>query len=373
MHKKFTSAFGFYALLLSAAMYPALNSSAQTTAPAATATAPAATTTAPTLLQERDYRALRIAANNLTKEQIAELRENGVAGDNHAQVVLGMAYQLGCPGAKNDAVEALKWYHMAADQGNSIAATQIAVYYDPSENFAGKHGSDQEQALVWYRKAAERGNDLVAQYNLAAMLWQMHRRDEALEWYRKAIANGSSLAAVSLVELYDQGLVLDGKSKHENWKTGASYFEELVSKGNPGAEYVMAMGHQQGWLGLHKDPTLAFELYRKAAAQGWTRAILAVGDGYYKGEGVRQDKAEAFKWLKQATDQGDPIGASYMAWMYERGEVVQKDIVEAYAWDVVATLHHKGIKFRESLSPDEKSRADKRVREILAKWGEVSY
>lgn len=284
-----------------------------------------------------------------------------------------MAYQLSCPGAKSDVTEALKWYHMAADQGSSIAANQIAVYYDPAEDFAGGHGHEPEQALSWYRKAAERGDDAIAQYNVAAMLVQMRRRDESLEWYHKAVANGEPLAAVGLIELYDQGLALSGKGKRENWKAGAAYFEQLAAQENPGALYVMGVAHREGWLGLSKDPALGFAMFRKVAAQGWTRAILVVGDCYYKGDGIRQDKVEAFKWLKQAADEGDPIGASYMAWMYERGEVVAKDAVEAYAWNIAAIRHGKGIKFRVSLTPDEKDRAQKRAREIDAQWGEAEY
>jgi uncharacterized protein len=325
------------------------------------------------VLQERDYRIMRVTANNLTKEQVLELREKAAAGDRHAQEVLGMAYELGSPGAKSDVAEALKWYRMAADQGSSIGANQIATYYDPAEVFAGQHyGHEPEQALSWYRKAAERGDDSVAQYNVAAMLLQMGRRDESLEWYRKAIANGSSYAAVGLVGLYDQGLVLPGKSKHENWKAGAAYFEDLAAKGNPGAEYVMGNAHREGWLGVKKDPALGFDMFRKAAAQGWTRAILLVGDCYFKGEGVRQDKVEALKWLKQAANEGDPIGASYMAFLYERGELVPKDVVEAYAWDLVAVRHGKGIKLR-SLTPQEEDRARKRAVEIYASWGEAVY
>ena len=321
------------------------------------------------LLQERDYRVLRVASNNLTKEELTELRAKGAAGDLHAQLLLGMAYQQGCPEAKHDSDEALHWYHLAADQGSSIAAGQIAVYYDPAEKFSGDRGHDADQALIWYRKAAERGDDTVAQGNMAAMLLQMGRHAEALEWYRKATENGSPTAAVGLVELYDQGKVLPDKSKSENWKEGAEYFQKLADQGNLGAEYVMATGYREGWLGLPKDPVRAFDLFRKAAAQNWTRAILQVGDCYFKGSGVAKDRTEALKWLKQAADEGDPIGASYMVWFYEHGEGVARDLVEAYAWNVVASQYGKGIRFEHRLKPEEMSRAEKRAADIGAQWG----
>lgn len=326
----------------------------------------------PGLIRESDYTAVRIVANNLTKEELPPLRAKAEAGDVQAQVTLGMAYQQGCPGAAHDPTEALKWYHMAADHGNSIAANQIAIFYDPAEHFSGLRGQNVTQAIAWYRKAAELG-DVVGQYDLAETLHQAGRDSEAVAAYRKAIENGSSLAAVGLVGLYDQGKVVPNNNQHENWKAGVEYFQSLADQGNPGAEFVMAQGYREGWLGLHRDPKRGFDLYMKAAEQGWTRAILFVGDCYFKGIGVKKDKVEAMKWLQKAADQSDPIGETYMAWIYENGDGAPQDLVTAYTWFLVARNDGKNIEFKHHLTADEITEAEKRVHQIAMKRGVVFY
>lgn len=326
-----------------------------------------------TMVLDSDYTAIRMVSNNLAKEELSSLRAKAEAGDVQAQVTLGMAYQQGCPGAAHDRDESLKWYRLAANQGNSIAANQIGVFYDPAENFTGIRGHDLTQAIAWYRKAADLG-DLVGQYNLAFTLRQAGRDSDAIEAYRKAVENGSSVAAAGLADLYDQGRVLPDKNKHENWKAGVEYFQRLAGQGNPGAEYVLAQDYREGWLGLHRDPKRGFELGLKAAAQGWPRAILYVGDCYYKGIGVRKDKVEALKWLQQAADQADPIGEDFMAWIYERGDDgVPQDLVKAYMWFILAKNDGRDTRFKHNLTADEIAEAEKRAHEISVKRGVVFY
>jgi hypothetical protein len=326
----------------------------------------------PALVRESDYTAIRVVSNNLTKEELLPLRAKAEAGDAQAQVTLGMAYQQGCPGAAHDPTEALKWYRMAADQGNSIAANQIAIFYDPAEHFGGLRGQDLPQAITWYRKAAELG-DVVGQYDLAETLHQAGRDSEAIAAYRKATENGSSLAAVALVELYEQGKVIPDENKHENWKAGIAYFQRLADQGNPGAEFVIAQGYREGWLGFHRDPHRAFDFGMKAAEQGWPRAILFVGDSYFKGIGVKKDKVEAVKWLQRAADQSDPIGETYMAWIYENGDGAPQDLVTAYMWFLVARNDGKMIKFNHHLAADQIADAEKRAHQFVVKRGTVFY
>jgi len=327
----------------------------------------------PELITEKDYHELAIQANRVTEQELPQLRTQAQAGDMRSQVLLGLVYQQGCPGAKHDAAEALKWYKLAADQGSSIAADQIAVYYDPAEIFGHERGRDSEQALIWYRKAAARGDDVVAQYNLGAMLHQMGLDAEAVEWYRKATENGDPLGAIGLVGLYDQGKVWPNKNKHENWKEAVEYFQRLADQGNPGAQYVLAQGYREGWLGLHRDTKTAFALYRKAAAQGWPRAVLAVGDCLFKGSGVAKDKAEAVKWLQKAADQEDPIGAQWMALIYENGDGAPKDLVSAYTWYLLAKYYGRSVTFHHQLSPAETEEAEKRVRTFKIEHGGMRY
>ena len=48
---------------------------------------------------------------------------------------------------------ALKWYRMAAEQGDADAQTDLGIMYDNGFGVP----QDYAEALKWYRKAAEQG------------------------------------------------------------------------------------------------------------------------------------------------------------------------------------------------------------------------
>ena len=60
--------------------------------------------------------------------------------------------------------EAIKWYRLAAEQGYSVAQSNLGFMYD---NGFGTT-QDYNEAVKWYRLAAEQGYS-VAQFNLGVM------------------------------------------------------------------------------------------------------------------------------------------------------------------------------------------------------------
>ena len=54
-----------------------------------------------------------------------------------------------------------------------------------------------------------------------------------------------------------------------------------------------------------KDETEAFNLFRKAAEQGFPEAQYYLGDCYLNGRGVKEDEAKATLWLRYAAAQGE--------------------------------------------------------------------
>lgn len=311
----------------------------------------------PAIILEKDYTAMEIQASRLSSEELTSLKTQALGGDAQAGGLLGMAYQL-----RHDAPEALKWYHLAADRGNSIAANQIGNSFDPFTVFAGGHGNNPEEALKWYRKAAERGEDAVAEYNIGNLSRQLGRDTESVEWLRRATDHGYPLAATNLLWFYDHGRALQGKSKHENWNAGVDLFERLASEGNIAGQFAMVSALYDGSLGLKRDLNRAFVLARKVAESGWPRALLVVGDSYYYGRGVAKDKAEAVKWLQKAADQRDPTALGFLAAIYEHGDGAAKDLVEAYKWRILAWRSGVRVPFRHHLSAVDSDEAVKRAR-----------
>jgi TPR repeat protein len=339
------------------------------------------------VISKKDYVAMRIQANRLSAQELSPLRDKAIAGDVRAAEVLGMAYQLGCPGAPSDAKEALRWYHLAADKGSSIAANQIAVSFDPAEGFVGDHGHEPEEALKWYRKAAERGDDAVALYNVGEMLHQLKRDAESVEWYRRAIGKGDAIAAWALADLYARGRALPGKSKQENWKEASDLFQHSAAEGNAGAQYVMATAYTQGWFGVSRAPQDAVPLFRSAAEQGFPGAEFVMGDLYYKGKLVTKDRAEAAKWYLRAADHEEAEAALIIALMYERGEGVPQDFPAAYMWYEFAreggakeaqtprNMKEAGdwVRLRHRFTTAEIDEAKKRMHAWAVENGKVTY
>ena len=145
-----------------------------------------------------------------------------------AQFNLGVMYEKG-RGVPQDDAEAVKWYRLAAEQGNAYAQINLgAMYRQRPGRAAGRRGGgevvpvggragmprrstisavmydegrgvpqDDAEAVKWYRLAAEQGN-AAAQYNLGVMYDKgegVPQDDaEAVKWYRLAAEQGAAAA-----------------------------------------------------------------------------------------------------------------------------------------------------------------------------------
>ena len=74
-------------------------------------------------------------------------------GDAAAQLKLGMRYYETGRGHQADYEEALKWFHLAADQGNAEAQARIGMMY----HFGKGVPRDDAEAARWYLLAANGG------------------------------------------------------------------------------------------------------------------------------------------------------------------------------------------------------------------------
>ncbi|HVG90620.1 MAG TPA: SEL1-like repeat protein, partial [Alphaproteobacteria bacterium] len=293
---------------------------------------------APRFIVQKDYDELRHAAGSVKPEELPALQQKATAGDLQSQLVLGMLYQLGCGIVKEDTVTELSWYHKAADQGSSMAETQIGVYYD-----LGK-GHNQPEGLKWYRKAADHG-DAVAQNNVAIMYASGFgvKADmaEATSWFRKAIENGANRDLPHLIYLYDSGKALPQKSLRDNHVEGLAFLRSLADHGDPVAQTILADAYKSGKLGLTADLTQALNWLRKAAEKD-PDAEAYLGWVYSRGEGVPKSDDEAVSWYRKSAEHESALGQSILAFMYESGRGVQKDLAQAAKWVQAAAAQNDG-------------------------------
>ena len=89
-----------------------------------------------------------------------------IANDGHvsAQAKLGQLYNDGNRVEQNYE-ESVKWYQMAAEQGDAEAMFSVAYYYDVIDELRNVNC-----AIEWYTKAAEQGH-MVAFYNLGQIYY----------------------------------------------------------------------------------------------------------------------------------------------------------------------------------------------------------
>jgi hypothetical protein len=75
---------------------------------------------------------------------------------------------------------------------------------------------------------------------------------------------------------------------------------------------------RHGYEGVAPNPEAALNLYKAAAASGFPRAYLRIGEMYERGAGTVVDIREALEAYKAATEKGEFIGYAAMARLASR-------------------------------------------------------
>ena len=129
------------------------------------------------------------AAHQLNADDLPRLQARAESGEGRAQVLLGLAYEMGGAGLKPQPPMALSWFLKAADQGITWAQVWAADFY-----VSGSDGveRDVKKALTLYKSAAERG-DKRAPFFVGQIYFYgdgvAADHQEAAAWYRRARAS----------------------------------------------------------------------------------------------------------------------------------------------------------------------------------------
>ena len=187
-------------------------------------------------------------------------------------------------------IEAVKFYRMAAEQGNAEAQNSLGYCYG---NGLGIE-KDLIESAKWHRLSAEQGNG-DGQYNLALLYSEVWGRStDAITWFQKAANQGHTEAQTSLALRYFMG-----KGIEQNLSEALKWCRTAAAQGGQRAKAILGNCYYRGF-GVAQDYTEAIKWFRQAAEQGEVMAQKALGDCYYNGHGVAQDYTEAIKWYKIA-------------------------------------------------------------------------
>jgi TPR repeat protein len=152
------------------------------------------------------------------------LKDRANSGDAIAQIDLGDIYYYGKCNIKQNYKEAVKWYKMAAEQGNSEAQACLGnCYY-----FGIGINKNYEEAVNYYRKSANQGDK-----------------------------EGES----GLGDCY-----YFGRGVNKNYKTAVEYYTKSANKNKTGAQYMLGWCYYHGQ-GVKLNKAEGIRWYKKAAVQ----------------------------------------------------------------------------------------------------------
>ena len=230
------------------------------------------------------------------KLTVLELRERAQGTgfrppDAVAQRVLGQRYANG-EGVGKDEGEAVRWFRLAAEQGDIEAQRYLA--------FALLHGrgvpEDVVEGIRRLRLAADAG-DAPAQremgYHHAVGSGVALDEAQAVHWFRLAAEHGDAIAQ------YDLGYALaNGYGVAKNPVEAAEWYRSAAEHGRPEAQSALALAYERG-IGVAVDYERSLHWNRLAAGQGYAEACNNLGRMYENGLGVTKDLEEARHWYAE--------------------------------------------------------------------------
>ena len=146
---------------------------------------------------------VRIAGEELTSREIADIRLRAEQGYPDAQFALGVMHWEGRSVEQDDG-EAARWFRLAADQGEADGQTALGDAYWDGRGVP----QDDREAVRWFRLAAEQGNAF-SQTQLGIVYWEgrgaAQDDREAVQWFRQGAEGGNSVATSWLALAYSEG------------------------------------------------------------------------------------------------------------------------------------------------------------------------
>lgn len=241
-----------------------------------------------------------------------------------AQFQIGDMYSVG-NGVEMDYDKAYEWEIKAALQGHAQAMEQIGCLY------YGGYGVEQniEEALHWFEKAAEK-NFPKAFYNIG-VLYETEPQlegdiNKAISWYEKGMELNNPESTNMLGIIYSEGK----GGIPVNMDKAFEMFRKAAEEG-----YTAAMCNLANFYATKlRTPNYneAIRWYKLAAEKGEPTAMTELGNFYYEGITGKNDYVEAFKWYHKGAEAGDYTSIFMTAICYDLGYGVKKDQSEAFKW-----------------------------------------
>ena len=193
-----------------------------------------------------------------------------------------------------------------------FSGSSVVFGNDLQDGFDAYDRGDYKEAVKWYRLAAEQG-DAKAQYYLGAMYdikgeEEQDGKDyskEAVKWYRLSAEQGFAKGQYYLGVMYG-----DGRGVPRDEKKAIKWLLKAAEQRSGGAQRFLGAIFYYGW-GVTQDYAEAAKWYKKAAEQGDSNAQNILGAMYERGKGIPKDFVEAYKWFSISGESDNENGRIY--------------------------------------------------------------
>lgn len=278
-----------------------------------------------------------VALKMVDEFAVADLEEKASeAGDSQqSQVQLNIASTLGNKKSKDyNITEAVKWYELAAENGQVWAMLQLGLIYA-----RGDLGQpDPAKAFQWFEKAGggEKQRHYLGVGNLAicyqngfgtpkdpvkaAALFNKHKQSDIICYL------GSTGRAPAAPITYEEATALN-----ESWAR---------KQNDPTAQYLLGLRYLNGW-GVKADRDDGMRWLQKAAKAGHGEALSQLGviseNTYTVIIGLnyrtvsKENLDKAIDYYRRGSEAGSVNATAYYAAMYQGGRGVPKDLARAEA------------------------------------------
>jgi|GEM_PF-6333922 len=229
-----------------------------------------------------------------------------------------------------DILNAVKYYKLAADNGNNYAKYMLACIYFKGEDKTPRNRNESIKESIKYAELV--ANDSSASKNLKTdalnLIAQCYEEGVdgvqnlglAFEKYKAAADLGLASAQLLLARCYEEGRVVA-----KNLELAFKNYKAAADTGLASAQFRVAQYYENGEGVVQKNPQAAFAYYEKAAQQDHGAANYTLFQYYFLGKAPAQiDLEKATEYLLQAGNGGVRKAEYLLGTFFENGFYVNK-------------------------------------------------
>lgn len=229
--------------------------------------------------------------------------------------------------AKDEAGAIAKW-----TEGANLGRADSQYFLGEAYWYGSGVPVDKLKAKQWFELAAKQMHPR-ATFMLGVIAAEEDaesgKHARAVELFRKAADLGDSFALYSVGHLYETGGI--DESGQSDYHKAVEYYEKAAQLHNRKAINALGDMHYYGQ-GVEKSDQLAVYWYKLGAELGDSDSQVMLGLCFELGRGVAEDKSKALELYRLAAEKDNRAAQNNIGVFYDNGYVVKKDTALAIQW-----------------------------------------